>query len=319
MILTYEKAIEQALYDELTKNSDVVLFGEDIGYNLYGYTNNFIKKFGPERIYDIPLSEASVMGLVCGASMCGLRPIIDLTVQNFLCVAMDQIINVAAKTHYMYNGEYKMPVTIITSSLCGSGSAAQHSDRLHSTFSTIAGLKIIVPATPQDMYSMLVEAIEDDNPVLCFADRILFKQEQDISLQPTKTIGKCKIVREGDDFTIVTISSCLKMINEILPDIQALGKSPEIIDIRTVVPLDFNTIKKSIQKTGKVLICDTANKTSSTASEIASLISQYAFKYLKAPIKIIACEDIPIPFAKCLEEQIIINKDKILCNIRENF
>lgn len=319
MILTYEKALEKALHDSLEKNPNVVLFGEDIEHNLYGYTNGFVKKFGRERIRDIPLSEASIMGLVCGASMCGLRPILDLTVQNFLFVAMDQICSIAAKTHYMYNGRYKLPLTIITSSLCGSGSAAQHSDRLHSMFSTIAGLKIITPATPQDMYSMLIEAIESDDPILCFTDRILFKQEEQVSFKPTKTIGKCKIVKKGEDFTIITISTSLKIVKEILPEIQSLGKSPEIIDIRSVVPLDFQTIKKSVQKTGKVLICDTANKTSSTASEISSLLAQYAFKYLKAPIQIVASENIPIPFAKCLEQEVIISKEKILRSIRENF
>lgn len=319
MRLTYGKAMEKALYDMLEKNSDVVLFGEDIEHNLYGYTQGFVEKFGNKRVMDIPLSEAAAMGTVCGSAMCGLRPVIDLTVPNFLFVAMDQIASIAAKTHYMYNGEYKLPLTIITSSLCGSGSAAQHSDRLHSLFSTIAGLKIITPATAQDMYSMLCEAISDDNPVMCFADRALFWREEDVSFEPVKSIGKCKIVKEGNDFTIVTISSCLKMVEDILPEIEKLNKNPEIIDVRSIVPLDFETIKKSVQKTGRVLICDTANKTSSSASEIASLLAQYAFEYLKAPIQIVANENIPIPFARNLEQEIIVTKDKILNNIKENF
>lgn len=316
MKLTYGKALQQALYDELDADNNVVLFGEDIRYNLYGYTDGFVDKFGEKRVIDLPLSEAGAMGTVAGSAMCGLKPVIDLTVPNFLYVAMDQISSIIAKTHYMYNGAYNLPLTILTSSLCGSGSAAQHSDRLHSTFSTIAGLKIITPATPQDMYSMMREAIQDDNPVMCFADRKLFWREEEVSFEPLKLIGKSNVVKKGTDITIVTVSGCLYMVKDILEEIEKLNINPEIIDIRSVVPLDFETIKQSVQKTGRVLICDTANKTSSTASEIAALLSEYAFDALKAPISIVANENIPVPFEKTLEQEIIVTKEKILDKIR---
>lgn len=319
MKLTYGNATRQALYDELDATPSVVLFGEDVQHNLYGYTNGLVDKYGTDRIIDIPLSEAGAMGVVCGAALCGLRPVLDLTVSNFLYVAMDQIASIAAKTHYMYNGRYSLPLTVFCSSMCGTGNAAQHSDRLHSLFMCIPGLKIICPASPQDMYSMLREAIQDNNPVLCFADRSLFWKEEEVNTEPTKTIGHANVVKEGKDLTIVTVSGCLQMVKDISPDLERKGISAEIIDIRSVVPLDFDTIKNSVKKTGRVIICDTANRTGSTASEIASLLAQYAFNLLKEPIQIAACEDVPVPFAKVLEKEIIVTKEKILNKIITSF
>lgn len=319
MRLTYCNAIYQALYDELNTNHDVILFGEDIRDNVYGYTKGLVEAFGKERVINIPLSEASVTGIVCGAAMCGLRPVLDLTIPNFLYIAMDQIANIAAKSRYMCAGAYALPLTIFCSSMCGSGNAAQHSDRLHSLFMNIPGLKIICPANVQDMYLMLKEAIEDDNPVLCFTDRSLFWLEDDISNVSQKKFGEANVVVEGKDLTIVTVSGCLHMVEEILPSLIVNGISAEVIDIRTVVPLDFNTIKKSVEKTGKVIICDTANRTGSVASEIAALLAQYALTSLKAPIQIVACEDVPVPFTKTLEQQIIVTKEKIYKAIMENF
>ncbi len=323
MRLTYGNAICKALYDELEKDDNVVVFGEDIQSNLYGYTEGLSDKFGSNRIINIPLSEAGIMGMVCGAAMCGLRPVLDLTLPNFLYVAMDQIASIAAKTRYMYNGVYSLPMTIFCSSMCGSGNAAQHSDRLHSLFMTIPGLKVICPATPQDMYSLLRAAIEDNNPVICFADRTLFWQEDEVLLEKKVSIGSANRIFKGDDLTIVTVSSCLAMVKEIIPVMEKKGISIELIDVRTVVPLDYKTIQKSVKKTGKILICDTANRTGSLASEIASLIVQHDFYSLKEPIKIVACEDIPIPFASNLEKEILVTKDKILkainsmCQIEE--
>lgn len=319
MRLTYRDAIYQALYDELNSNQNVVLLGEDIRDNVYGYTGGLVDTFGQERIINIPLSEASVTGMVCGAAICGLKPVLDLTIPNFLYIAMDQIANIAAKTIYMHSGVYSLPVTIFCSSMCGNGNAAQHSDRLHSLFMNIPGLKVLCPASVQDMYSMLKEGIEEDNPVLCFADRSLFWIEDDISITQTKKIGKARVTVEGKDLTIVTISSCLHMVERILPRLTEKGILAEIIDVRSVVPLDFNTIKKSIEKTGKIIICDTANRTGSVASEIASLIAQYAFENLKAPVQIVACEDIPIPFAGILEKQVVVTEDKIYHAILEKF
>jgi len=315
MKLTYGSAIRQALYDELESDSSVILFGEDIQKDLYGYTAGLVEKFGASRVINIPLSEASMVGLACGAAMCGLRPVLDLTVPNFLYITMDQLANIAAKTCYMYNGAYSLPLTVFCSSMSGGGNAAQHSDRLHALFMGIPGLKVICPASPLDMYAMLREAIRDENPVLCFTDRSLFWREEDVSAVPEPLIGRANMIREGTDFTIVTVSGCLQMVKELLPDLLDRGISPEVIDIRSVVPLDFETVRRSVEKTGKVILCDTANRTGSVASEIAARLSQYALSALKAPIRIVACEDVPLPFARVLETEILVTKEKILNEI----
>lgn len=312
MKMKYGEAIYQALFDELNCNQKVVLFGEDIQTNLYGYSEGLVNKFGANRVRNIPLSEAGAMGLVCGASMCGLHPVLDLTLPNFLYVAMDQIASIAAKTCYMYNGAYSLPLTVFCSTMCGNGNAAQHSDRLHSVLMGIPGLKIICPATPQDMYSMLREAIEDNNPVMCFADRSLFWKEDEVFVDKKVNIGCANKIVEGTDLTIITVSGCLQMVKDIMPQIEKVGLSAEIIDVRTVVPLDYETIRNSVKKTGKVVICDTANKRGSLASEIAALIVQNDFYSLKKPIKIVACEDVPVPFAPELEKEILVTKEKIL-------
>jgi pyruvate dehydrogenase E1 component beta subunit len=319
MIQTYGNAIQQALYDEMETDESVVLFGEDVQHNLYGYTEGLFEKYGERRVINIPLSEAGVMGMACGAAMCGLRPVLDLVLPNFLYVAMDQIANIVAKTRYMYHGNYSVPLTVFCSSMSGSGNAAQHSDRLHSLFMTIPGLKIICPSTPQDMYSMLREAIRDNNPVFCFADRQLFWKEGEVRSEITTKIGHANIIVHGNDITIVTVSGCLQMVKDILPNLIEKGITPEIIDIRSVNPLDFDTIKCSVEKTGKVIICDTANKAGSVASEISSLLAQYTFDALRAPIQIVACENVPLPFAKVLEKEILVTEEKILKKILTSF
>lgn len=315
MNITYGEAINQALMDEMDSDQSVILLGEDVKDNLYGYTNCLYEKFGDKRVINIPLSEASIVGIACGAAMCGLRPIIDLTLPNFLYIAMDQIANIIAKMCYTYNGAYSVPLTIFCSSMCGSGNAAQHSDRLHSLLMSVPGLKIICPATPQDMYSMLREAVRDDNPVVCFADRSLFWQRDEVTKIAEPMIGRAKIVEEGNDVTIVTVSGCLQMVMDINEGLKEKGIYADIIDVRTVVPLDYETIEKSVKKTGKIVICDTANKRGSVANEIASLLAQNAFYLLKAPIRVVTCENVPVPFTKKLENEVIVSKEKIFTNI----
>lgn len=319
MNITYGQAINQALLDEMDEDSSIVLLGEDVKDNLYGYTSGLYEKFGGKRVINIPLSEATIVGMTCGMAMCGLRPVIDLTLPNFLYIAMDQIANVIAKMRYTYNGEHTIPLTIFCSSMCGSGNAAQHSDRLHSLLMNVPGLKIICPVSPQDMYSMLREAIKDDNPVVCFADRSLFWLEEDVVNTVEPMNGRANVISEGKDITIVTISSCLQMVKDINATLMEKGIFADIIDVRTVVPLDYETIEKSVKKTGRIVICDTANRTGSVANEIASLLAQKAFHLLKSPIRVVASENIPVPFIKNLESEILVSKEKILYNIISMF
>lgn len=316
MVLKYGEAIQKAFYDALESNPKVFFFGEDDRNNLYGYTEGLFQKFGADRVRDIPLSEAGVVGLACGAAICGMKTIVDLTTENFLFVAMDQICSIAAKTCYMYGGQYSVPITLFCSSMSIGGNAAQHSDRIHSLFMNIPGLKIICPSTPQDIYSMLRSAIEDDNPVLCFADRALFWSEENVDLTKKVPIGLANIMQEGNDITVISVSGCYKYIKELLND-NDLGISIEAIDVRSVVPLDFDTIKKSVMKTGRVVICDTANRTGSLAGHISSLLAENVFEYLRAPIGIASCMDVPVPYAKMLEQEVLVSKAKILAEINK--
>jgi pyruvate/2-oxoglutarate/acetoin dehydrogenase E1 component len=315
MELTYGAAIREALYQELKKSETTVLFGEDIRYNIYGYTDKLVDAFGKERVIDVPLSEAAVVGTALGASMCGLHTIVDLTVANFLFVAMDQIVSIASKTSYMYNGQFKLPMTIMCSTLYNASNAAQHSDRPHSIFMNIPGLKVVAPSSPQDAYSLLRAAIQDNNPVLYFSDRNLFYSKQDVDLDLQVPIGKANVIMEGSDVTIVSISGCTKSAFDIQPQLEEMGISAEIVDVRTLAPLDKETILNSVRKTGRVVIADTANKTCSAASEIASIIAEEAFFSLEAPIAIVAHEDVPVPFAKNLELILLPTKEKLLQKI----
>lgn len=313
--MTYGMAIREALWKELENDKTVVFFGEDLHHNLYGYTDNLVKVFGEKRIINTPISEASVVGAAIGAAMCGLKTIVDLTVANFLYVAMDQIVNMAAKTNYMYDGQFELPITIMCGEFYNVSNAAQHSDRPHSMFMNVPGLKIVMPANSQDAYSLLRTSITDKNPVLYFTDRSLFYGETEVDENCKIELGNAAVLKEGNDITIITISGCVKMAMEILPELYDLNISSEIIDVRSLVPLDINTIYKSVQKTGRVVIADTANKSCSAASEISAILAETFFHLLKAPIGIVAYDDVPVPFARNLEIQIMPTKEKILSKV----
>jgi acetoin:2,6-dichlorophenolindophenol oxidoreductase subunit beta len=312
MEITYGEAIREALYQELKADPLTVLFGEDIRYNLYGYTDKLVDIFGTERVIDTPLSEAAVVGTSVGAAMCGLRTIVDLTVANFLFVAMDQLVSIASKTNYMYNGQFKLPVTIMCATLYNGSNSAQHSDRPHPLFMNMPGFKVIAPSSPQDAYSLLRSAIRDNNPVIFFSDRSVFYSKEDVDFDKEIEIGKAAILQEGDDITIISISGCRKAVLNILPELERKNISAEVIDLRTLIPLDKETILKSVRKTGRVVIADTANKTCSAASEISSILAEEAFFHIKAPIGIVAHEDVPVPFAKNLEIQLLPTQEKLL-------
>ena len=316
MLLTYGEAIREALYAEMEENNDVVMFGQDIQHNLYGYTKDLLNIYGENRIRNTPLSEAAVVGTAIGAAMCGIRTVVDLTVSSFLYVAMDQIVSMAAKTIYMYDGQFKLPVTIMCSSMNNASNSAQHSDRPHPMLMNVPGLKIVMPANPQDAYSLLRSSIQDDSPVIYFTDRSLFYDKQDVDLTVAVQLGKAKLLSEGNDITIIAISGMASVAIAIIKDLRSENIFADIIDVRTLVPLDKKIILDSVVKTGRVVIIDTAHKTCSAASEISSIIAEDAFGYLKAPIGIVAYDDVPIPFAKELEAILMPTKEKLLMKVR---
>jgi pyruvate/2-oxoglutarate/acetoin dehydrogenase E1 component len=312
MKLNFGEAIREALKAELDSNQPTVLFGQDLHYNLYGYTEGLYTLFGEEKVKNTPISEASTVGTAIGASICGIRTVVDLTVANFMYMAMDQIVNIASKNAYMYNGAFKLPITIMCGEFYNCGNAAQHSDRLHSLFKSIPGLKIVAPNTPQDAYSLLRDSISDDNPVLFFADRTLFYDVQEIDLNFKRKIGHASLIKSGKDITIVAVSGCVKIVNDIIFNSKEFNLNFDFIEISTINPLDIDLIYKSIDKTGRIIIADTSNRSGSIAEHISSLIVEHKFSSLKAPIKIVAYEDTPVPFASNLEKLLMPTKDKII-------
>lgn len=312
MNLTYGEAVREALFKELEKHQDVVMFGQDIQHNLYGYTKDLLSIFGEERIINTPLSEAAVVGTAIGAAMCGVRTVLDLTVSSFLYVAMDQIVSMASKTIYMYDGQFKLPLTIMCSSMYNGSNGAQHSDRPHPIFMSIPGLKVITPSTPQDAYSLLRSSIQDDSPVIYFTDRSIFYNKEDVDLNLEIKLGEAKLLKEGNDITIIAVSGAVSTVLSTYEELRRQNILVDIIDVRSLTPLDENTILNSVNKTGRIVIVDTAHKTCSAASEISSIIAEKAFSSLKAPIGIVAYDDVPIPFAKELEVVLMPTKDKVL-------
>ena len=225
MEITYGEAIREALDKELENDGSVVLFGQDIQHNVYGYTGDLMNKYGSKRIINTPLSESAVVGTATGAAMCGLKTVVDLTVGNFLYVAMDQIASIAAKNAYMYNGQFKLPLTIMCSTLYNTSSAAQHSDRPHPMVMNVPGLKVVSPARPQDAYSLLRAAINDNNPVIYFSDRSLFYTKEDVDLNFNVEIGMASILTVGKDITIVTISGCTQLALNLQPELKSIDIS----------------------------------------------------------------------------------------------
>lgn len=312
--MKYNEAICRAIADEMTENASVLMFGEDIRNNLYNYTENLVNTFGEKRVIDIPLAEAGVVGAAAGMAMCGLRPIVDLTISNFLYVAMDQITNMIAKMQYMYNGNYQVPVTLMCSNMYRGGNACQHSDRNHGLFMHIPGLKVICPSTPNSMYWMLRRAIQDNNPVMCFSDRTCFSMDGEIEQEFHG--DKNSVFTYGSDVTIVAISGAYRMVSDGLEQLLENGIRPEIVLVESLIPLETESIFESLKKTGRLVICDTDNRTGSAASEIASRISQNdLIKYLNKEICILASEDYPVPFARNLEEEIVLTKEKVVSGI----
>lgn len=312
MNLTYGESVREALFAELEKHKDVVIFGQDIQHNLYGYTKELVNIFGEERVINTPLSEAAVVGTAIGAAMCGIRTVLDLTVSSFLYVAMDQIVSMAAKTIYMYDGQFKLPLTIMCSSMYNGSNGAQHSDRPHPIFMSIPGLKVIAPSTPQDVYSLLRSSIQDDSPVICFTDRSIFYNKEDVNLDLEIPLGESNILKKGTDITIIAVSGAVSTVLSTYEELSTKAISADIIDVRSLTPLDKKSILDSVNKTGRVVIVDTAHKTCSTASEISSIIAEEAFSSLKAPIGIVAYDDVPIPFAKELEITLMPTTDKVV-------
>ncbi|NYV28129.1 alpha-ketoacid dehydrogenase subunit beta [Streptobacillus felis] len=321
-LMSFRDTIILAMSEEMRRDPDVLLMGEDVGVfgGDFGTSVGMIEEFGPERVRDCPISEAAIAGAASGAAMTGLRPIVDVTFMDFVVIAMDAIVNQAAKTRYMFGGKGKVPVTFRCAAGNGVGSAAQHSQSLESWFTHIPGLKVVAPGTPRDMKGLLKASIRDNNPVIILEYKSEFNQKGEVPLDPEFVIplGVGEIKKEGTDVTVVTYGKMLSRVMKAAEDLEKEGISVEVVDPRTLVPLDKEIILNSVKKTGRVVLVNDAHKTSGFIGEISAIISESdAFDYLDAPIRRCAGEDVPMPYAQNLEFAMIPTVDTIKDAIRK--
>lgn len=315
---TYLEAIQQAQHEEMTRDDRVFLMGEDIVCNVFGTTTGFVDSFGLERVRDTPISENGFVGAGAGAAMVGMRPIVDVTLSPFLYPAMDQIISIVAKSRYIYGGQASLPMVIRSCLFYGNSNAAQHSDRPYSMFMNVPGLKIITPATAYDAKGMLKAAIRDDDPVLVFEDGTCWSSKDEIPDDPDFLIplGRGEVKREGSDITVVAIAGAVPIALKAAMVLAGEGISIEVVDPRSLVPLDRELILKSVRKTGRAITVDPAHQTCSAGSEIAAIIAEHAFASLRGPVLRVATPDTHLPFSPPIEKALYPTVERIVAAAR---
>jgi TPP-dependent pyruvate/acetoin dehydrogenase alpha subunit/pyruvate/2-oxoglutarate/acetoin dehydrogenase E1 component len=310
--LIYLAAIGEAQHEEMRRDDTVILIGEDVRSNLWGATG-FVGEFAKERALDTPISETAFVGAAVGAAMTGMRPIVDMTMACFLYVAMDQFVSQAAKNRYMFGGQADIPVVYRAAMLYSGSFAAHHSDRPYPMFMNVPGLKIIAPASPYDAKGLLKSAIRDDNPVLCFEDgNVWFSQEHVPESEYLIPLGQADIKRSGSDVTVVAVAGSVRHALAAAEELAGEGISVEVVDPRSLVPLDEQTILESVAKTGRLVVADPAHQTCSAASEIAALAAEKVFDSLRAPIVRVTTPNVQIPFSPVMEKPLYPNKDHII-------
>jgi pyruvate dehydrogenase E1 component beta subunit len=315
---SYLQAIHEAQREELLRDPSVILMGQDLHANLYGAAGGFLREFGPERIRDLPLSEAGFVGAAVGAALTGLRPIVDMTVAAFMFVAMDQFVNQVAKSRYMFGGQADVPVVYRAGMFYGQAKAAHHSDRPYPMFMQVPGLKIVMPATPADAKGLLKMAVRCDDPVLCFEEGNLWSSRGPVSDDPDHTVpfGVAEVRRRGTDVSVVAFGAAVREALAAAAALEGEGISVEVVDPRTLVPMDWETIIASVTRTTRLVVVEMANRTCGAAAEVAATVVQEAFWSLAAPIVRVCTPDIPIPFSPALESGLYPDAAKIATAVR---
>jgi pyruvate/2-oxoglutarate/acetoin dehydrogenase E1 component len=318
--LTYADALREALREEMLRDPNVILLGEEIGVfqGVYRVTRGLLEEFGPDRVRDTPISEAAIAGAAVGMALVGLKPVAEIMYMDFLPICMDQLATQAAKMHFMSGGQLKVPMVLRTQYSLGRQHGAQHSQFTPSWFLQVPGLKIVLPGTPYDAKGLLKSAIRDPNPVLFVESGLLYRSKEPVPEEEyTVPLGQADVKRKGDDVTIVAVS---RMVGEALAAAQKLeakGISAEVIDIRTLQPLDLNTIVESVKRTSRLIVTCDDIKTGGVGSEISAAVVEAAFDYLDAPIMRVACPETPIPFSPPLEQMYMPSADKIAYTVQQ--
>lgn len=319
--ITYLQAIAEAMKEEMYRDEKVFIMGEDIGLygGCFGVTRGFYEEFGPERILETPISEPGFIGAGVGAALLGERPIVEIMFSDFVALGADQIVNHAAKMRFMTGGQVTIPMVLRTPAGSGTGAAAQHSQSLEAWFAHVPGLKVVMPATPYDAKGLLKAAIRDENPVIFFENKLLYRASGEVPEEEyVLPIGKADVKKTGKDITIVTYSRMLQRTLDAAVKLEGEGISAEVIDLRTVAPLDMDTIISSVKKTNRLMIVHEACKTGGIGGEIAASITESdAFYYLDSKIIRLGGEDMPIPYTPNLEKQIVPSEDQIIVHARQ--
>jgi len=312
--LTFGEAIREALAEEMRRDSRVCVLGEDVAEagTPFKVLSGLVEEFGKERVIDTPISEPGFTGIGVGAAMTGLRPVIDIMFGDFITLIMDQVVNQAAKVHYMSGGKWKVPMVVRATMGASRRSAAQHSQSLHAWVSHVPGLKVALPSTPYDAKGLMKTAIRDDNPVVIFEDKMMYRLKGPVPAEEyTIPFGVADIKRAGSDITIVATSSMVQVALGAAKMLEEIGISAEVIDPRTTWPLDEKTLIESAKKTSRAIVVDEGYHRYGVTAEIASVIAEGAFYNLDRPVKRIGAMHVPIPFSPPLEDATIPNEQQV--------
>ena len=320
--LTFAQAIREALAEEMRRDATVCILGEDVAEagTPFKVLSGLLEEFGKERVLDTPISEAGFTGLAVGAAMTGMRPVVDIMFGDFITLTMDQMVNQAAKVHYMSGGKWKVPMVMRTTLGATRRSAAQHSQSLHAWFCHVPGLKVVLPSTPYDAKGLLKAAIRDENPVVFFEDKMMYKLKGPVPEDDyTVPLGVADIKRAGEDITLVATSSMVQVALAAAALLDEIGISAEVVDPRTMWPLDEKTLVESVRKTSRAIVLDEGYERYGVTAELASVIAAGAFYDLDAPVKRMGAMHVPIPFSPPLEdvtvptEQAVFDAARDLC------
>jgi len=318
-IITYREAVQRALDEEMGRDPNVIFFGEDVGKagGVFKVTPGLYEKYGPSRVMDTPISEAAIVGAGIGAALTGMRPVIELMFADFAAVTLDQIVNQAAKMRYMSGGQIKVPLTIRAAQGAGAGFASQHSQCCETWFMHAPGLKVVVPSNPADVLGLLKSAIRDDNPVVFLEHKVQYAEKGEVpDGEHLVPLGVANVVRAGDDVTLVATQRMVAVAMKAAEELAKSGIQCEVIDPRTLVPLDMETILNSVKKTGRLITVEEAIHAGGWGAEVATQITDAAIWYLEGPVIRVTLGAAIIPFSAPLEEYVLPSPQKVIDAVR---
>jgi pyruvate/2-oxoglutarate/acetoin dehydrogenase E1 component len=313
--LTLGQAVLEAFREEMRRDPTIFLIGEDVAEagTPFKVLSGLVDEFGTERVIDTPISEPGFTGLALGAAITGMRPVVDIMFGDFLTLIMDQVVNQAAKIHYMSGGSLKAPLTVRTTLGATRRSAAQHSQSLHAWVAHIPGLKVALPATPYDAKGLYKSAMRDDNPTILFEDKMMFTQKGPVPEEEyVIPFGVADVKRTGEDVTLIATSSMVYVALEAAKALEEHGLSAEVVDPRTLVPLDRETLVASARKTGRVIVIDEGHQSYGASAELAAVVAEGAFWHLDAPVRRIGAMDVPVPFSPPLEDETVPSPARVV-------